>query len=75
MAIHCMYLLFFRNELPEYDDIELTRGIGLIDITDDSFQIPMKSWGMSVSATNINCVDSIFKSKYKLENDIDLFLI
>ncbi|KAL4103729.1 hypothetical protein QTP88_019073 [Uroleucon formosanum] len=50
-----------RKELPEYDDIVLTRGIASIDLMDDSFHIPMKSWGMSVSATNINCVDNIFK--------------
>lgn len=54
----------FRNELPEYDDIELTRGIGSIDLTDDSYHVPMKSWGMSVSATNINCIDGILRSKY-----------
>lgn len=50
-----------RKELPEYDDIVLTRGIASLDIMDDSYHIPMKSWGMSVSATNINCVDNIFK--------------
>jgi len=55
--------IFFRNELPEYDDIELTRAIGSLNLMDDTFHIPMKSWGMSVSATNINCVDSIFRSK------------
>jgi len=49
-----------RNELPEYDAIELTKGIGSIDIM-DTFHIPMKSWGMSVSATNINCIESIFR--------------
>lgn len=55
--------LFFRNELPEFDDIELSRGIGEIDIMDETYHVPMKSWGMSVSATNINCVDNIFRSK------------
>ncbi|XP_015371448.1 PREDICTED: uncharacterized protein LOC107167073 [Diuraphis noxia] len=50
-----------RKELPEYDDIVLTRGIASIDIMDDSYHIPMKSWGMSVSATNVNCVDNIFR--------------
>ncbi|XP_027847541.2 uncharacterized protein LOC114127495 [Aphis gossypii] len=50
-----------RKELPEYDDIILTRGIASIDMMDDSLHIPMKSWGMSVSATNINCVDNIFR--------------
>jgi len=59
-------VLYFRKELPEYDDIELTSGIASIDIMDDSFHIPMKSWGMSVSATNVNCIDNIFKSKNKL---------
>lgn len=54
---------FIRTELPDYDDIELTRGIASIDLMDDSYHVPMKSWGMSVSATNINCVDSIFRSK------------
>lgn len=58
-----MCIIFFRNELPEYDVIELTRGIGSIDIV-DAFHVPMKSWGMSVTATNINCVDGILKSKY-----------
>lgn len=53
----------FRNELPKYDDIELIKGIGSIDIMDDTFHVPMKSWGMSVSATNINCVDGIFRSE------------
>lgn len=54
---------FFRNELPEYDATVLTSGIASIDLMDDAFHIPMKSWGMSVSATNINCVDNIFRSK------------
>lgn len=35
---------------------------------DDSYHVPMKSWGMSVSATNINCVDSIFRSKYSYKS-------
>ncbi|XP_025421819.1 uncharacterized protein DDB_G0284459 [Sipha flava] len=50
-----------RTELPEYDDIELTRGIASIDLMDDTYHVPMKSWGMSVSATNINCVDNILR--------------
>lgn len=35
-----------------------------MEINDDDYHVPMKTWGMSVSATNVNCVDGIFKSKY-----------
>lgn len=34
---------------------------------DDEYHVPMKSWGMSVSATNMNAVDNIFRSKYQIE--------
>lgn len=34
---------------------------------DDKYHVSMKSWGMSVSASNINCVDGIFRSKYLSE--------
>ncbi|VVC27305.1 Hypothetical protein CINCED_3A018440 [Cinara cedri] len=52
-----------REELPEYDDAQLTDSIAKIDLMCDEYHVPMKSWGMSVTATNINCINSIFSSK------------
>ncbi|XP_050425987.1 dentin sialophosphoprotein [Adelges cooleyi] len=49
-----------KNELPEYDYVELTRGIEEFDLNDDAYHVPMESWEMSVAATNVNCVNNIF---------------
>ncbi|XP_050528835.1 myb-like protein D [Daktulosphaira vitifoliae] len=50
-----------RNELPEYDDEELERGIKNIDLNEDLYRVPMDSWEMCVTATNVNCVNKIFQ--------------
>lgn len=56
-------ILYCRDELPEYNDIQLANSIAKIDLMGNEYHIPMKSWGLSVTATNINCIDSIFSSK------------